>query len=70
MSILGEIDTPVMDSVNRDFYNLVETGSIKLNAEGIDFLESAILKVVDSVKACQVLKNKGLLVSWKLAPMN
>ena len=60
MSILGEIDTPVMDSVNRDFYNLVETGSIKLNAEGIDFLESAILKVVDSVKACQILKGMTL----------
>ena len=25
MSILGEIATPVMGSVNRDFYNLVET---------------------------------------------
>jgi flagellar motor switch protein FliG len=25
---IGEIDTPVIDSVNRDFYNLVEAGSI------------------------------------------
>lgn len=65
ISILGEIDTPVMDFVNRYFYNLVETGSSKLNAEGMDFLEPAILKVVDSVKACQILKNKGLLVYLK-----
>jgi flagellar motor switch protein FliG len=51
MSTLGEIDIPVMDSVNRDFYNLVETGSSKLNAEGMDFLESALMKIIDSVKA-------------------
>jgi flagellar motor switch protein FliG len=57
MSTLGEIDTPVMDPVNRDFYNLVETGSSKLNAEGMDFLESALMKIIDSVKASKVLKN-------------
>ena len=28
---LGEIDTPVRDSVNRGFYNLVEAGFGKLN---------------------------------------
>ena len=56
MSTLGKIDTPVMDSVNRDFYNLVETGSNKLNMEGMDFLESALMKVIDRVKASQVLK--------------
>jgi hypothetical protein len=37
MSTLGEIDTPVMDSVNRDFYNLVEAGSSKLNTGGYGF---------------------------------
>ena len=57
MLTLGEIDTPVMDPVNRDFYNLVETGSSKLNAEGMDFLESALMKIIDSVKASKVLKN-------------
>ena len=31
MSTLGEIDTPVRDSVNRGFYNLVEAGFGKLN---------------------------------------
>ena len=57
MPTLGEVDTPVMDSVNRDFYNLVETGSSKLNTEGMDFLESAIMEIIDSVKASQILKN-------------
>jgi len=37
ISTLGEIDTPVMDSVNRDFYNLAEAGSSKLNTEGYGF---------------------------------
>jgi len=37
MSTLGEIDIPVMDSVNRDFYNLVEAGSSKLNTGGYGF---------------------------------
>jgi hypothetical protein len=56
MSTLGKIDTPVMDSVSRDFYNLVEMGSSKLNMEGMDFLESALMKYIDPVKASQVLK--------------
>jgi len=57
MSTLGEIDTPIMDSVNRDFYNLVETGSSKLNTGGMDFLESALMKAIDPEKASQILKN-------------
>ncbi|MGY8760192.1 MAG: magnesium and cobalt transport protein CorA, partial [Nitrospinaceae bacterium] len=57
MSTLGEIDTPVMDSVNRDFYNLVEAGSSKLNTGNMDFLEFDLMKVVGPVKASQVLRN-------------
>ena len=57
MSTLVEIDTSVMDAVSRDFYNLVETGSSKLNTEGMDFLKSALMKVVGPVKASQILQN-------------
>ena len=58
MSTLGEIDIPVIDSVNRDFYNLVEGGSSKLNTGGgMEFLKSALMKVVGPVKASQVLRN-------------
>ena len=57
MSTLGEIDTPVIDSVNRGFYNLVEAGSSKLNTGSMDFIESALVNVVGPVKASQVLKN-------------
>jgi flagellar motor switch protein FliG len=57
MSTLGEVDTPVMDSINRDFYNLVEAGSSKLNTGGMDFLKSALMKFVGPVKASQVLRN-------------
>jgi flagellar motor switch protein FliG len=47
ISTLGEIGTLVMDSLNRDFYNLVETGSSKLNTEGMAFLESALMKIIE-----------------------
>jgi hypothetical protein len=57
MSTLGEVDTPVMDSANRGFYNLVEAGSSKLNKGDMDFLKSAFMKVVGPVKASQVLRN-------------
>ena len=57
MSTLGEIEIPVMEFVNRDFYNLVETGSSKLNTSGMNFLESALKKAIDPVKASQILKN-------------
>ena len=57
MSTLGEIDAPVMDSVNRGFYNMVEAVSSMLNTGGMDFLEFALMKVVGPVKASQVLKN-------------
>ena len=57
MLTLGEIDTPVMDSVNRDFYNLVQARSSKFNTGGMDFLECALMKIVGPVKASQVLKN-------------
>ena len=57
MSTLVEIDAPVMDSVNRYFYSLVEAGSSKLNAGGMDFIEPALVNVVGPVKASQVLKN-------------
>ena len=57
MSTLGEIDIPVIDFVNRDFYNLVEAGPSKLNTGVMDFLEPALMKVFGPVKARQVLKN-------------
>ena len=57
MSTLGEIDVLVIDSVNRDFYNLVEAGPSMLNTGGMDFLEPALMKVFGPVKANQVLKN-------------
>jgi flagellar motor switch protein FliG len=57
MSTLVEIDAPVMDSVNRDFYSLVEACSSKLNTGGMYFFEFALMKFVGPVKASQVLKN-------------
>ena len=57
MSTLGEIDIPVIDSVNRDFYNLVEAGSSKLYTGDMDFLEFVLMKVIGPVKASLVLKN-------------
>lgn len=57
MSTLGEIDPLTMDSVNRDFYTLVETGSSNLKKGGLGFLESTLMKAMDPEKATQILKN-------------
>lgn len=55
MSTLGEVDMKLMDSINRDFYNQVETGSGGLNMGGMDFLKTALTKAVDPAKATDIL---------------
>ena len=60
MSTLGEIDTPVMDSVNRDFYNMVEAGSSKLNAKGMDLLR------IDGNGIRLILRKYKIRVYWCL----
>ena len=57
MSSLGNIDLKVMDSVNKDFYNLLESGTVGLEKPGKDFLKSAWHKALEPDKVTEILDN-------------
>ncbi len=57
MSTLGNMDMQIMESVNREFFNLVESGSGGLSRGGSDFLKSALTKAIDPDKANRILNN-------------
>ena len=57
MSSLGNVDMKVMDSVNKDFYNLLESGASGLEKAGTDFLKSALHRALEPAKATKILDN-------------
>ncbi len=57
MSTLGNVDMKVMDSVNDEFYHLVESGASGLGRAGTDFLKSALQKAMEPAKANEILAN-------------
>jgi flagellar motor switch protein FliG len=57
MSSLGNVDMKVMDSVNKDFYNLIESGASGVGKAGTDFLKSTLHKVLEPIKATKILDN-------------
>ncbi|MEE3346731.1 MAG: flagellar motor switch protein FliG, partial [Nitrospinota bacterium] len=57
MSALGDVDLETMDSINKDFYNMVESGIGGLGAGGMDFLKSALMQALDPAKATEILNN-------------
>ena len=57
MSSLGYVDMQVMDSVNKDFYNLLESGGSGLGKAGTDFLKSTLHQAMGSAKATEILNN-------------
>ncbi len=57
MSALGDVDLETMDSINKDFYSMVESGIGGLGAGGMDFLKSALMQAVDPAKATEILNN-------------
>ena len=57
MSALGDVDLDTMDSINKDFYNMVESGIGGLGAGGMDFLKSALMQALDPAKATEILNN-------------
>ena len=57
MSSLGNIDPKVMDSVNKDFYNLLESETAGLEKSGTDFLKSPWNKALEPGKATEILDN-------------
>ena len=57
MSALGDVDLETMDSINKDFYNMVESGIGGLGKGGMDFLKSALTQALDPAKATEILNN-------------
>ncbi len=57
MSSLGDVDVPSMDSITREFYEAVDTGTGGLGVGGMDFLRSTLMKALDPAKAAEILNN-------------
>ncbi|MBT5027394.1 MAG: flagellar motor switch protein FliG [Nitrospina sp.] len=57
MSALGDIDRSDMDSINKDFYDMVESGTGGLGIAGMDFLKTALMQALDPAKATEILNN-------------
>ena len=57
MSALGDVDLETMDSINKDFYTMVESGIGGLGAGGMDFLKTALMQALDPAKATEILNN-------------
>ena len=57
MAALGNVDMSVMDSINKEFYDMVETGTGGLGLAGMDFLKSALMQALDPGKATEILNN-------------
>ena len=57
MAALGNVDMSVMDSINKEFYEMVETGTGGLGIAGMDFLKTALMQALDPAKATEILNN-------------
>jgi flagellar motor switch protein FliG len=57
LSALGDVDMTTMDRINKEFYDMVDSGSGGLGVGGMDFLKTALFKVLDPQKATEILNN-------------
>jgi len=57
MSALGDVDMSVMDMVNKEFYELVESGRGGFGVGGRDFLKAALMQAMDPAQAMDILNN-------------
>ena len=57
ISDLGDVDLEAMDSTNKDFYDMVQSGIGGLGKGGMDFLKSALTQALDPAKATEILNN-------------
>ena len=57
MSALGNVDSSVMDMVQNEFYELVDSGGGGLGVGGVDFLKNALMQAMDPAKATNILNN-------------
>ena len=57
ISELGDVDLEAVDSTNKDFYDMVQSGIGGLGKGGMDFLKSALMQALDPAKATEILNN-------------
>ncbi len=57
MSALGDVDMSVMDGINKEFYEMVESGTGRLGISGMDLLKTAIIQALDPAKDTEILNN-------------
>ncbi len=57
MAALGNVDMSVMDSINKEFYDLALSGTGGLGLAGMDFLKAALMQALDPAKATEILNN-------------
>tara|TARA_Y100001960_G_scaffold325989_1_gene409378 strand:- start:562 stop:1569 length:1008 start_codon:yes stop_codon:yes gene_type:complete len=57
MSTLSNLDMKMMDSVNKDFYALLESETVRSGRSGNDFFKSALYQAKGTTNANKILKN-------------
>lgn len=57
MTALGDVDTEVMDAVNKEFYELLESGGGGLGIGGLQFLRTALMQAMDPARATEILNS-------------
>ncbi len=57
MAAIGDVDMGSMDTVTKEFYDQVDTGTGGLGVAGMDFLKAALMKALDPAKATEILNN-------------
>ena len=59
MSTLCNLDMKIMDSVNKDFYSILESETTGLGRAGSDFFKSALHQAKEHTKANEILNKIG-----------
>lgn len=57
MSSLTDVDVQAMESVRRELYDAVQSGTGGLGVAGMEFLKTTLMKALDPVKAAEILNN-------------
>jgi len=57
MSALADVDIQTMESIRKEFYDTVQSGTGGLGIAGMEFLKSTLMKALDPVKASEILNN-------------
>ncbi|MFQ5673956.1 MAG: flagellar motor switch protein FliG [Nitrospinales bacterium] len=57
MSALADVDIETMESVRKEFYDAVQSGTGGLGIAGTEFLKSTLMKALDPAKASEILNN-------------